>query len=93
MRTLRVRLSQRRGGYTECMNWDTCPAVDRNPKKVGGAWCFAGTRLPVVSLFEHLDKGSTIDEFLEWFPDATPEQVHQVLAFAKASLEPSVAAA
>jgi uncharacterized protein (DUF433 family) len=80
-------------GYTERMNWEACPAVDRNPKKVGGAWCFAGTRLPVASLFEHLDGGSTIDEFLEWFPDATEEQVHQILAFAKASLDqPAVAA-
>jgi uncharacterized protein (DUF433 family) len=47
----------------------------------------------VLSLFEHLDQGSTIDEFLEWFPDISAEQVHEVLSFAKASLEqPAVAA-
>ena len=75
------------------MNWALCTAVDRNPKKLGGAWCFAGTRLAVISLFEHLDKGSTIDEFLEWFPVVSPEQVHEVLSFAKQSLEqPAVAA-
>jgi uncharacterized protein (DUF433 family) len=45
--------------------------------------------MPVVSLFEHLDKGSTIDEFLEWFPEVSVEQVHEVLAFAKASLAQS----
>ena len=75
------------------MNWELCAAVDRNPNKLGGAWCFAGTRLAVVSLFEHLDKGSTIDEFLEWFPDITAGQVHEVMSFAKASLEQPAAAA
>ena len=50
------------------MNWADCTAVDRNPKKLGGAWCFVGTRLAVLSLFEHLDRGSTIDEFLEPLP-------------------------
>ena len=69
------------------MDWSLCSAVDRNPGKVGGAWCFGGTRLPVASLFEYLDLGSTVDEFLESFPDISREQVHQVLAFAKRSLE------
>ena len=49
--------------------------------------------MPVVSLFEHLDEGTTIDEFLEWFPGVTREQIHEVLAFAKASLQQPVAAA
>ena len=44
-----------------------------------------GTRLPVAALFEHLDQGSTIDEFLEWFPSVRREQVHLVLAFAQKS--------
>jgi uncharacterized protein (DUF433 family) len=69
------------------MDWTLCSAVDRNSAKLGGAWCFAGTRLPVASLFEHLDQGSTIDEFVEWFPSVSRDQVHQVLAFAKSSLE------
>lgn len=54
---------------------------------------FRGTRLAVVSLFEHLDQGSTIDEFLEWFPSVNREQVHEVLAFAKSSLEQPAAVA
>ena len=65
--------------------------MDRNPAKLGGVWCFKGTRMPVASLFEHLDKGSTIDEFLEWFPEVKPEQVHTVLAFAKDSLQQPMA--
>ena len=75
------------------MDWSLCSAVDRNPRKLGGAWCFRGTRLPVAALFEHIDQGSTIDEFLEWFPSVSREQVHQVLAFAKSSLEQPTAVA
>ncbi|MEP7362612.1 MAG: DUF433 domain-containing protein [Acidobacteriota bacterium] len=75
------------------MDWSQCAAVDRSPGKLGGQWCFAGTRMPVVSLFEHLDEGTTIDEFLEWFPAVKAEQIHEVLAFTKASLEQPVAAA
>ena len=68
------------------MNWTACSAVDRNPDKLGGAWCFVGTRVAVASLFDHIDRGATVDEFLEWFPDVNSGQVHQVLDFAKASL-------
>jgi uncharacterized protein (DUF433 family) len=75
------------------MDWTLCAAVDRNPGKLSGTWCFRGTRLPVATLFEHLDQGSTIDEFLEWFPSVSREQVHDVLAFAKNSLESPAAAA
>jgi len=75
------------------MDWEKCTAVDRDPEKCGGAWCFAGTRMPVISLFEHLDGGSTIDEFLEWFPGMSEDQIHEVLNFAMASLrQPAVAA-
>ena len=42
--------------------------------------------MPVESLFEHLDTGATIDEFLEWFPGVPAELVHGVLEFAKESL-------
>ena len=69
------------------MDWRLCSAVDRAPGKLGGTCCFRGTRVPVASLFEHVDKGSTIEEFLEWFPSVSREQVHHVLAFAKSSLE------
>ena len=67
--------------------------MDRNPAKLSGVWCFRGTRLPVATLFEYVDQGSTIDEFLEAFPSVTREQVHAVLAFAKGSLESPAAVA
>lgn len=75
------------------MDWNLCPAVDRDPRKLGGTWCFRGTRLPVAALFEHIDQGSTVDEFVAWFPSVNREQVHEVLAFAKRSLEQPTAAA
>ena len=43
--------------------------------------------MPVASLFEHLDGGSSLDEFFEWFPDVPQGLIHEVLAFTKASLE------
>ncbi|HMD47639.1 MAG TPA: DUF433 domain-containing protein [Bryobacteraceae bacterium] len=71
------------------MDWSCCGAVDRDAGKLGGKWCFRGTRLPVATLFEHLDRGATVDEFLDWFPSVGREQVHEVLTFAKSSLEQS----
>ena len=75
------------------MDWSRCSAVDRIPGKVGGEWCFRGTRLPVAALVEHLDRGSTIDEFLEWFPSVRRFPAHAVLVFAKSSLEQPAAVA
>ena len=75
------------------MDWSLCSAVDQNPEKLGGTRYFRGTRLPVATLFEHLDQGSTIDEFLEWFQSVSREQVHNVLAFARSSLERPTAVA
>ena len=41
--------------------------------------CFRGTRLPVSTLFESLKNGATINEFMEWYPGATREQVNAVI--------------
>jgi uncharacterized protein (DUF433 family) len=62
---------------------------DRVPGKVGGVAVFAGTRVPVRALFENLDGGATVDEFLEWFPGVTREQVSDVLRHAEAGLSPT----
>jgi uncharacterized protein (DUF433 family) len=68
-------------------SWDQCIAVERDPAKVSGAWVFAKTRVRVRALFENLEDGATIDEFVEWFPGVTRKQVEAVLEFAAASLE------
>jgi uncharacterized protein (DUF433 family) len=75
------------------VDWSLCSVVDRNPGKLGGIWCFRGTRLPVTALFEYIDQGSTIDEFLVAFPSVRREQIHVVLEFAKGSLESPAAVA
>ena len=75
------------------MDCSQCRALERDPERMGGAWCFVGTRLAVVTLFEHFELGGTVDDFLEWFPGVTEEQVHEVLAFAQESLKQVPAAA
>ena len=59
--------------------WDTCPAVERVPGRVSGAWVFSGTRIPLYALYENLAGGATIQEFVEWFPGVNEQQVRTVL--------------
>ena len=69
------------------IDWSQCPAVERNPSKVSGAWLFKGTRVPVKALFENIEGGATVDEYLEWFPGVARAQVDAVLEHAQRSLE------
>ena len=71
------------------LDWTTCLAVERVPGRVGGAWVFKGTRVLVRALFENLEEGASVNEFLEWFPGVTREQVVAVLAHAEHSLAPA----
>lgn len=68
------------------LDWSTCTAVERTPGKVSGEWLFKGTRVPVRALFENIEGGATVDEFLQWFPGVTREHVDAVLAHAEKSL-------
>lgn len=68
------------------LDWSTCPAVERSPERVSGAWVFKGTRVPVKALFENIEEGASLDNFVEWFPGVTREQVLAVLAHAQKSL-------
>lgn len=76
-----------RANLTLMLDWTQCPAVERHPDKVSGSWLFKGTRVPVKALFENLEGGARIDDFLEWFPGVAREQVEAVLAHAERSLE------
>ena len=69
------------------LDWSQCPAVDRSPEKSSGEWLFKATRVPVRALFENLEGGARIDDFLQWFPGVTREQVELVLRHAERSLE------
>lgn len=71
------------------LDWTTCPAVERAPDRVSGAWVFNGTRVPVHALFENLEEGASVNEFLDWLPGVTREQVLAVLAHTEQSLTPA----
>ena len=73
------------------VNWEACPAVERNPGKISGAWAFTGTRVPVYALFENLASGATIDEFVEWFPGVHKQQVQAVLEHEAKALRKALA--
>ena len=61
------------------LDWSQCSAVERSPDRVSGAWVFRGTRVPVAALFENLESGARVEEFLEWFPGVSREQAEAVL--------------
>jgi len=68
------------------IDWSECGAVERTPDTLSGAWRFRNTRVPVRALFENLESGATIDQFVEWFPGVARDQALAVLAFAEKSL-------
>ncbi len=53
---------------------------------MGGAPVFAGTRVPVETLFDYLEEGESIDDFIEGFPGVTREQVIAVLEEARSQI-------
>ena len=53
--------------------------VEVDPEKMGGVPCFAGTRVPVKNLFDYLETGESLDEFLEDFPTVGRQQAQGVL--------------
>jgi uncharacterized protein (DUF433 family) len=69
------------------IDWSDCAEVERTVGTVSGAWVFKSTRVPVRALFENIEGGATVGEFLEWFPGVTRGQVEAVLECAQRSLE------
>lgn len=67
------------------IDWASCDAVERDPRRYSGAWLFRGTRVPVAALFENLEDDAPVRQFVEWFPGVTLEQVRAVLAHAARS--------
>ena len=68
------------------IDWSACTAVERSADRLSGAWRFKNTRVAVKALFENLESGATVDQFLEWFPGVKREQALAVLEFAEKSL-------
>ena len=68
------------------IDWNSCPAVELNLELVSGAWVFRGTRVPVVALFENLEDGVTVNEFVELFPGVDLLHARSVLEHAAKSV-------
>jgi uncharacterized protein (DUF433 family) len=69
------------------LDWSRCAAVESIAGKVGGAWVFRGTRLPVATVIENLEDLS-VEEVMEQF-DVSREQIAAVLDFVAQSLDAS----
>lgn len=67
------------------IDWSSCQAVERDTARVGGAWVFKGTRIPIAALFENLEDDASVHEFVEWFPGVSLEQARAVLEHAARS--------
>ena len=57
--------------------------INIDPEILGGTPVFRGTRVPIESLFDHLEGGVSLDEFLDDFPTVKKEQAIEVLAIAE----------
>ena len=68
------------------LDWSQCPAVESVPERRSGAWVFRDTRMPVATIFDNLEAGSSIEEIVEQF-HVTREQIQAVLEFAARSLD------
>lgn len=62
------------------------PVVHSDPEILGGTPVFVGTRVPVQSLFDYIEGGETLDEFLRQFPSVRREQAVAALELARESL-------
>ncbi len=67
------------------IDWSSCPDVER--AGAGSTWVFRGTSVPIAALFEYLEDGEALSDFLEWFPDISPRQADAVLAHAAQGLK------
>ena len=62
------------------------PLIWINQGRVSGAPCFYKTRLPIDSLFDNLEDGVSLDEWLDSFPEVSREQALAVLEYAKRAM-------
>jgi uncharacterized protein (DUF433 family) len=60
--------------------------VRSDPDILGGTPVFAGTRVPIQSLFDYLEGGETLDDFLRQFPSVRRDQAIAALDLARTTL-------
>ncbi len=61
----------------------TSNVIQIDPEILGGTPVFRGTRVPIQNLFDYLEGGETLDEFLDDFPSVSREQTLEVLQLAE----------
>ena len=61
-------------------------AINIDPETMGGTPVFTGSRVPIQSLFDYIETGETLDEFLENFPTVSRDYAIAVLEMAKKTL-------
>jgi uncharacterized protein (DUF433 family) len=60
--------------------------VEIDPEKLGGTPVFRGTRVPIQNLFDSLEEGESVEQFLEQYPTVSREQLLAVLEESKERL-------
>ena len=65
---------------------NTTPIVHSDPEILSGTPVFVGTRVPAQSLFDYLEGGDTLDEFLRQFPSVRRDQAVAALELARDSV-------
>ena len=63
-------------------NMELKELISTDPEILGGQPVFKGTRVPIETLFDHLEAGVSLEEFLEDFPTVTKEQAIAILEVA-----------
>ena len=61
-------------------------AISIDPETMGGTPVFIGTRVPIQTLFDYIEGGDDLNEFLDDYPSVSKEAAIQVLEMAKKSL-------
>ena len=61
-------------------------AINIDPETMGGTPVFTGTRVPVEALFDYIETGETLNEFLENFPSVNRDHAIEVLKMAGKSI-------
>ena len=67
------------------------PLITISPDYLSGAPIFTGTRVPVQALFDYIEGGDPLDEFLDHFPSVTRRQAIAALELARSALIPDAA--
>ena len=62
-----VVYSREGGSVMANLDWSLCPAVESVADRRSGAWVFRDTRMPVATIFENLEVGSSIEEIIEQY--------------------------